>query len=486
MYGDKVIRDSVHGNIVVPKNYVKCILDTPFFQRLRRIEQTSVRAIYPSARHDRFIHSLGVYYVGQRIVKHLKPQLRDFNEFTDTQIGEVTESYLIACLLHDIAHSPFSHTFEEYYGRKEDLYQRLMRVSHLNLQWEPLQIDEVKQHEYASAILVAEKFADSIDNELQGKTDLVCRMIIGAPYRDRNHYHQICNCFISLLHGEVDADRLDYACRDVWASGYKSVNVDVSRVVHSMHLKRYNNEYRVCFDYNEIGDIRNIMELKCFQITHVFNHHTIVYDQELLMNSAEKMAIEIFPALPPHDALSAIINVDAICGNKEIVFRGISINLQHLCDDDLFFLLKQSNNADFQEYASRQYKRFALWKSPEDFYHMFPDIDKSIDITENTFKQEILEPLAEIMDVSKIWTHEVTYKSRAELEDLPIIIRKEVKKYTEIRHDIFKIEHNPTKFKFTYLYLPKPDEPDDIDDFRNEIIRRIRPVLYRVFAQAAI
>lgn len=59
---EKSIRDSVHGVIRIPELWADNIIDTPNFQRLRRIEQTSVRCLYPSARHDRFIHSLGVYY----------------------------------------------------------------------------------------------------------------------------------------------------------------------------------------------------------------------------------------------------------------------------------------------------------------------------------------------------------------------------------------------------------------------------------------
>lgn len=68
----KNIRDSVHGNIIVDTKFIKTILDTPAFQRLRRVEQTAIRSIYPSARHDRFIHSLGVYHIGSLIVNHLR------------------------------------------------------------------------------------------------------------------------------------------------------------------------------------------------------------------------------------------------------------------------------------------------------------------------------------------------------------------------------------------------------------------------------
>jgi len=68
MFNDniKVIRDSIHGYIQIPETIVKEIVDSELFQRLRNIEQTNMRALFPAARHDRFIHSLGVYALGYR------------------------------------------------------------------------------------------------------------------------------------------------------------------------------------------------------------------------------------------------------------------------------------------------------------------------------------------------------------------------------------------------------------------------------------
>ena len=69
---NKRILDSVHGYIQVSDNLMKNVIDTVYFQRLRRKEQTSTRALFPSARHDRFIHSLGVYHLGHLIIEALK------------------------------------------------------------------------------------------------------------------------------------------------------------------------------------------------------------------------------------------------------------------------------------------------------------------------------------------------------------------------------------------------------------------------------
>lgn len=482
----KVIRDSVHGNIELDKSLVEYILDTSYFQRLRRIEQTSVRAIYPCARHDRFTHSLGVYHVGTKIASHLRSQIEDIKPLDKTQIEVITKSYLIACLLHDIAHAPFSHTFEQYYGERKALYKSL--CTHLDkksLGLSRLHYDNIKEHEYASAILVADKFKDDIQttNRLGGDLELICRMIIGAHYSDNTPYSQVCNCFIDLLHGDVDADRLDYACRDIWSSGYKSVSIDINRVIHAMHIKLHNGIYKLCFTHNVVGDIRNIMELKRFQSSHIFNHHTIVYDQELLVQAAETMAKDYAPArTKASKALSNIICYDAVSGEKEIKNQSRTYILKHLCDDDLFSLMKQSNNDYFNELTSRKYNRFALWKSPEEFFKMFPEIDKSINISHKKLKSEIAKALKPLKIAAKhILAREVTYKEIANLDKLLIVVHEDVKLYRDICHEIFKDKTDNNEFVFTYVYLPKPKDLNNLDKIRKEAIEKIKPVIDELF-----
>ena len=115
----KNILDTVHGHILIPEEYLEKIIDTAEFQRLRRIEQSPIRSVYPSARHDRFIHSLGVYHIGQMIANQLYAEKDEWG--IDVDFESVVKSYLLACLLHDVGHAPFSHTLEKYYGTKKNL-----------------------------------------------------------------------------------------------------------------------------------------------------------------------------------------------------------------------------------------------------------------------------------------------------------------------------------------------------------------------------
>ena len=120
----KRILDSVHGYINIPNEYIHNIIDTDYFQRLRRIEQTSGRSLFPSARHDRFIHSLGVYWMGVKIVESL--ERREQVNKDDDRYQAIAITYELACLLHDSGHTPFSHTFEDYYKNTDNkLYEVL-------------------------------------------------------------------------------------------------------------------------------------------------------------------------------------------------------------------------------------------------------------------------------------------------------------------------------------------------------------------------
>ncbi|KAI1728538.1 HD domain-containing protein [Ditylenchus destructor] len=101
------INDVVHGQIEIyhPMEY---IIDTPEFQRLRRIKQLGICSlVYPSAEHSRFTHSLGVYCLADSFVKEISQMQPELGVTTTDQLCVV-----IAALIHDIGHGPFSHLYE--------------------------------------------------------------------------------------------------------------------------------------------------------------------------------------------------------------------------------------------------------------------------------------------------------------------------------------------------------------------------------------
>lgn len=104
---DKKIKDPVYGYISIPSQYIKDIIDTSVFQRLRRVIQTSYSPLYASALHNRFAHSLGVFYLGNIVAERIRSVIIQ-KGFLNTQVvDEYASTYQIACLLHDIGHALF-------------------------------------------------------------------------------------------------------------------------------------------------------------------------------------------------------------------------------------------------------------------------------------------------------------------------------------------------------------------------------------------
>ena len=94
---------------------MKKVIDTAVFQRLRRITQTSYAPLYASAVHNRFVHSIGVFYLGSIVAEVLVDEIVRKGFLKDEEAHRYAETYRLACLLHDVGHAPFSHTGEVLY-----------------------------------------------------------------------------------------------------------------------------------------------------------------------------------------------------------------------------------------------------------------------------------------------------------------------------------------------------------------------------------
>ena len=95
---DRVIRDAIHRDILVPASHA-AIIDTPEFQRLRSIQQLSTcEYVFPAATHNRFAHSLGAYHLAGRLAAHLQEVHPGLLSKDDEELVQ------LAALLHDIGH----------------------------------------------------------------------------------------------------------------------------------------------------------------------------------------------------------------------------------------------------------------------------------------------------------------------------------------------------------------------------------------------
>ncbi len=368
MNGDyKRIQDTVHGCIYIPIEYFD-IIDSVEFQRLKHIEQTSIHALFPCAKHDRFIHSVGTYHMGKTIFQSLTKNSRLELPLTDAEWTKIGVTYELACLLHDCGHAPFSHLFEDYYGKKHSLKHSLETALKDD---ETFKTDSTglspKSHEIISAYLLKKHFTNDLQ-KLGADSNLAARMIVGCEYKTPNNdFEKISNCFISLLNGHIiDADRLDYIKRDKLFSGYISNDINVLRLLEAMQIKKIEDRYVICYKTYSINEIQHVLDVKDFQYTHVINHHKIVYDQHLL-----KKAVDEF--------------VDKNCTNRQNLFdidsfsKPIRVSKHTIylpTDSDIIHLLKENllENEFAKEWFSRKHNLKPLWKTYTEFCHNFKDL----------------------------------------------------------------------------------------------------------------
>lgn len=492
----KRILDTVHGYIMVDEKFVDHIIDTKLFQRLRRVEQTSIRAVYPSARHDRFIHSLGVFHIGSLIVAQLRVDAISNNNWgeTDATLEKIYGSYLSACLLHDIAHAPFSHTFEQYYGQKRFLSTILEKeIEDANFiadLADAKEKDEPNFHEYASAIIAVREYKSALDR-LGYDSELVARMITGVFYNVEREFHQIHNCLITLLHGKIiDADRLDYACRDVWASGYSTSSVDLRRLISALHIKKYEGDFNVCFESSSLNEIEGVLNVKDFQMKYVINHHMVNYEQSLLKMAAEHAAMHFFPSVvqnnpenPGYVALGKIVNIGALNGEVQTEVGGLK--LTNVSDDDVIFLMKQDpNNSLYHQWCERKFEHFSLWKSRDEFYHYFPNVPKNKNLKNSKFREEVLNVLKNKgYSEDEILINEAKFKCRVQLRQLFLVVANDVVRYTEIKPE----EADSNKdIEFYYVFVSKRgvSERTELKTIRKNLIESLKDTMLHLYGDS--
>jgi len=194
---EKVFKDPIHSFVRVTDMLIWQLIETPEFQRLRRIKQLGgTHIVYQTAEHSRFSHSLGVYFIARRMVDVLRKQGTELDEMDRMLI-------LCAALLHDLGHGPFSHSFESVLGiDHEDFTRRILL--------ENTQINRLLEG-YASGF--AKKVSD----------------VIEKTYPDQ--------LIVSLISSEIDADRLDYLLRDSYFTGTPYGEIDLERILRTMRVE---------------------------------------------------------------------------------------------------------------------------------------------------------------------------------------------------------------------------------------------------------
>jgi HD superfamily phosphohydrolase len=214
------IRDPLYGFISLTKRELQ-VVDTPLFQRLRRIHQLALtKYVYPSAEHSRFVHSLGVMHCATLIMAGLFDH-KLTNWPYHPQINLI-KTLRYAALLHDIGHLPFSHAVEKDW---------LHGLSH-----EDLSMFIIESYEPIKNILIEDRINPKEVASLLGK----------KPTAKWKIYHEI-------ISGQLDADRADYLLRDSHCCGVKYGEYDFPRFLQIFAARENENgTLSLCLDEKDL------------------------------------------------------------------------------------------------------------------------------------------------------------------------------------------------------------------------------------------
>ena len=245
MIKKKIINDPVYGFIDIPHGIIYKLIEHPWFQRLRRIRQLGLTdLVYPGAFHTRFQHALGAMFLMSEALLNLKA--RGIRISSDE-----TEAAMIAILLHDIGHGPFSHALE---------YNLLKKV----------------KHEEVSLMVIRR-----LNEEFRGRLDQAISIFT------HNHPKKFLS---QLVSSQLDVDRLDYLNRDSFFTGVNEGKIGTERILKMLNV--VDNELVV--EEKAIYSIENFLSARRLMYWQVYLHKTTIGAEQmllLLVNRARKLAM---------------------------------------------------------------------------------------------------------------------------------------------------------------------------------------------------
>ncbi len=242
----KIINDPVFGFLSIPNDLIYDVLQHPYVQRLNRIRQLGLSyLVYPGATHSRFGHSLGAMHLMQEAIRSLR--------LKDVEITEQEETAaMIAILLHDIGHGPFSHVLEH-------------------------TIVDGVTHEDISLLMMLR-----INEDLNGQLDTA--IAIFKNEYPKHFLHQ-------LISSQLDVDRMDYLCRDSFFTGVQEGRVASERLLKMLDVR----DDKLVVQIKGIYSVEKFLVARRLMYWQVYLHKTsVAAEQHLIkiLSRAKELARE--------------------------------------------------------------------------------------------------------------------------------------------------------------------------------------------------
>lgn len=235
----KIINDPIYGFITIHHDLVFDCIQLPEFQRLRRIKQLGLTSlVYPGAQHTRFQHVIGAMHLMYTAIKSLRT--KDVEISQDEEIGA-----LLAILLHDIGHGPFSHSLE---------HSILTNVHHED---------------------ISSELMHRINTKMNGQLDLAIAIFENKYHRPFLH---------QLVSSQLDMDRLDYLRRDSFYTGVSEGTVGIERIIQMLNVK---NE-QLIVDQKGIYSVEKFLMARRFMYWQVYLHKTSIAADCILLGALKR------------------------------------------------------------------------------------------------------------------------------------------------------------------------------------------------------
>ena len=260
---NKIINDPIYGFITIKDPLIYELIDHPYFQRLRRISQLGLTyLVYPGAYHTRFHHAIGAMHLMGRAIYTLRQKGHDISP-------EEERGVLVAILLHDVGHGPFSHALE---------HTLIPGVSHEALS---LRIMEELNNEFDGALTMA---IDIFTNNYP-----------------KAFLHQ-------LISSQLDMDRLDYLRRDSFYSGVTEGSVNSERLLTMLNVK----DDQLVVDSKGIYSVEKFLVARRLMYWQVYMHKTVLSAEFMLVNILKraKFLANRGADLPGTSALKHFLSAD--------------------------------------------------------------------------------------------------------------------------------------------------------------------------------
>ncbi|MFD1186453.1 HD domain-containing protein [Pontibacter rugosus] len=279
----KIFNDPVYGFITAPTHLTFDIIEHPYFQRLRRIKQLGLtEMVYPGALHTRFHHALGAMHLMDTALQTLRSKN---NEINDTEF----EASLIAILLHDIGHGPFSHALETAIFKNVHHEHLSMHIMHM-----------LNEHFDGRLSLAIDIFKDNYD---------------------RRFFHQ-------LVSSQLDVDRLDYLNRDSFYTGVYEGKIGADRIIKMLDVA---ND-KLVVEEKAIYSIENFLVSRRLMYWQVYLHKTVISAEHMVLRVVQRArelmqrGVEV-PASPCLQFfLASDLTMDDFKNDKSILERFVALD----------------------------------------------------------------------------------------------------------------------------------------------------------------